>query len=549
LKQKKLLLLVMLFFCLSGLLTSQTFEDGNRSYKKANLARAMGETAEEQKALNNALQIFKGLTPRDNKVIIMLYLLSLKLNQPFSLEADLNDYVRNEYSTFPTLTVMKFYGDDKSRLLDKLNDNAKQNEQKALKLVNEAKDHARRQMYNDAFTLLDKAEKLWKITEIAALRKDYSEMQSKNGLKLLKKTVDDLMAQKSFIDAQYQIDQAKKTMNASDLTPLETNVKKKWAAHLLKEAQIEYKNGNSYAAVNKCNQAYQLHATKKALNLKQKYGTARTVRTVKPRRTATQKKEWATFFEAAYYSDFKLNLREFNYSGNSRDFAEFLDKDSVHAEPEGTKQMNYRFGIMKKFSPGFGLSIAVSIFSQPLKVFSNYQYDLEFYDASKYTGTGTMSDDGNISITAVEVGLFASLPISKNLFFNIQGGPTLFINKVDMTAGVGYGGIWSAPDYYFVEWFPYRYRINKSVLSIGANAGAEFEFKTNNQYSAYVGIQGVYMPTVKIDMELIEQRYYGQIYDGYWYTDNPAGLGNPPSYKAEYKMLHYRLNFGIRYYF
>jgi hypothetical protein len=127
-----ILCLGFLSFCFPDILISQTFEDGFNHYKKSNLSEVMGDIQGKQEALENAFEIFKILSSKDDKKsLIMHCLISLKLDKEFSHQFLLLEYVKEEYPDYLTIESISFYGDDKVLIQRKIKEFAEQIEVKS----------------------------------------------------------------------------------------------------------------------------------------------------------------------------------------------------------------------------------------------------------------------------------------------------------------------------------------------------------------------------------------------------------------------------------
>ncbi len=126
--KKLVLFLLGLSFVFTGTMFSQTFEQGMKHYKKANINKVTGNTGGERTELEEAHKIFKFLADKkDNEPLLMCCLISLKLGKQFSLQDKLLLYVKKEYPDFAVMEIMIFYGNDKALLADKLREIAREN--------------------------------------------------------------------------------------------------------------------------------------------------------------------------------------------------------------------------------------------------------------------------------------------------------------------------------------------------------------------------------------------------------------------------------------
>lgn len=541
---KKLLLSwVLLNFWFSGLLISQTYEDGCHKYKKANLAEIMGDKQGARKALEEAYKIFKPLASKnDYRSLIMFYLVSIKLGRAFRLTDDLFYYVKQDYRELSTVEQITFYGDDKSLILEKLRKIARQNEQKAKTLLDEAQNHAGFTEYQRALDKLNQAEKFWHIDKIAELKSKYLRLKREEDTSHIKKQILDYITRKQCQDALNALNKIRSALTTSEFDSLEKEIKEKWHDQLLKEAKKESKRNNYNIAINKCDMAYNIIPSKEARKLKRKIQ--------KRINWENRKSFWVVFADYSTLDSYNMTILDYNYSANSNQYATVTESGSVNAEAEENNTSNYSIGLMRMFSRSFGIMATVSLFSYDRQfiLFTDYKLKWRWSDSKKSaSGTGAMSDTGRISFTPISLDLLVALRFGSRLRINLYGGPTLFLTSFDLKARVGYGGVWKRGKNIYPEWFPFQYEIKQEGSCFGGNAGIDLEYKIGLRYSAYVGLQYFMLPK-KIGMKVIAQPYEGQFYD-FFTIGNPYELANLPDYRATFIVINYKIHAGIKFHF
>ena len=358
----------------------------------------------------------------------------------------------------------------------------------------------------------------------------------------IKKQIKALISEEQHQEALSALDKAKAILPPGELSALKKEIKKKWHDQLLKEAKKNLKKKNLPVALNKCHTAYSIITSHAAQKLRR--------RIKKMIDSKQREKVWIIFADSGINANFKLNLLNFNWEGNSNYWATVTDSGSVKAAPPDDNKYNYGFGLMRMLSPSLGIMVSTSFIKKQLKVITNYRYDLVWYDGVSFAATGTMSENGNISLIPINLDVLTSLKMSKKLAINLYGGPTLLLTKIDLTMGIGYGGIWSVPgdNMIYGEWFPFRYSIKKSGVYPGINGGIELEYKSSSSYSAYVGLQYFALFKKSFGLTMINQPYYGQIWDSF-ILEHPYELENLPNYKIRVQVNNYRINVGIKLYF
>ena len=539
--KRLVLFLLFLSICFASGLAGHTFEDGASSYKKANLAEIMGDNQGKHKALEEAFNIFKSLASKnDYKSLIMYYLISFKLGRPFYLQDDLSYYVKDDHQDFSTIEQMNFYGDDKISILTKLREIARQNEQKAIQLVDEAKNHANLQEYQEAWDKLTEAEKLWDLPEIPGLKQKCFHFIKEKERERIKKQIDDLISLKRYQDALTLLNnRAKGILPLDEMSSLETEIKKTWHDQLLKEAKKESKKNNCYQATNRCDQAYQVIPSNESLKLKKR---------IQKKCNRIQKKTfWVLSTDIGSLVDLKMDFFHFDWSGNSNQYAAVTDSGSIKGEPRGKKGYNYSFGVIRMFSRSLGILASVSFCEQELKMFTDYIFELIWWDDTSASATGTMSENGKISLTPISLDFLTSLKLVKGLRMNMYAGPTLFMAKTVSVVRVGYGGIWIYGNGIYADWFPFQYEIKESGSYFGGNAGIDLEYKASSHYSAYFGIHYFISIPKRLSLRLIRQSYPGQIWD--FLTVHPDELGNLPNYSPKFYISYYKIHGGLKFYF
>lgn len=540
---KRMFLFFMLaVLCFSGFLEAQTFNEGQSHYKKGCIAEAMGDFQTARKLWSDAFQIFKALNSGQNaRVLIMHYLLSQKLNRAFSHHHQMNWYVKKDHQSFVQLKALKFYGNDKTLLLQKLNEIAVKNKKQAQTFLAEAKNHGNMEEYTDALDKLSQAEKLWGLAEIAPLRVKFNRLLKEKRNETTRTKIADLVRQQQFQRAKDFLDQERGSLPVNEVATLETELKDKWVDFLYKEAVKAFKKDNLYFALDKCNEADKIKLSSKTRRLRK--------RIHKKLNRVKKDKFWVLFADSGINGNFRLNMLDFHYQGNSNQWATVTDSGSIQATPPNDTKNTISLGLMRKFSHSLGLMISVSFIKQQLKVKTDYQYDLVWNDGVSYSATGTMSEDGNIALTPLSINLLYSIWLNKKISLNLVLGPTLFLTKIDLFTSIGYGGAWpvSNENTIYGEWFPFKYKSKKSGAFFGANASAELEYKINSYYSVYLGIQSIALFKQNFNIQLIDQSYYGELWDRFW-LNNPTQQDNLPNYRLGLELYNYRINAGFKVY-
>lgn len=545
--KKLFLLFVLVSFCFSTGLIGQTFQDGIKSYKKANVATMVKDKDGERKALEEAMQIFEKLaSANDSKSLIMYYLISLKLKKKLSLQQQLNQYVKKEHPGYPTIEKVSFLGEDKTFVLDNLKKMATDNERKAKNLLSEAKDDARNKKYQEAIDKLSQVEKLWSLDGIDMLKNKYQRSNKEEQSALVNKRAEKLSREGLYQEAIKTIDSAVGLLDPSEISSKKGSIKKSWYQKVFNEAKIEYKNKNYSQAIIKCDEAYAILSTNEALKLKRKSQK-------KMKGTATGR--FAFFADLGMIGAFKTDPMNYNWTGNSSSVVSLSDRTNITSElvtdSEDQAKLGYGFsgGLMIFFSPSFGVSASISsFFKQEFNIESDYTFSWTWWNGDSYSDREYFTDSGSMSAVPISLNLVAIVKTSGAGSLNLYAGPTLFLTKIDFNTHIGYSGVGLKSDnYYYVEWFPFEYQIKKSESVLGGNFGADFEFKTRKTASFYIGFQYFFAPAKELDWDLILRRYDGEF--GNFYISDPSQLDNMPDYKSKIKLSTFKLNFGIKLYF
>jgi tetratricopeptide (TPR) repeat protein len=541
------LLFVCVSLCFSTLLTGQTYQDGVNSYKKANVAHMVNDKDGERKALEEAWQIFEKLAAaNDSKSLIMYYLVSLKLEKKVSLQQQLNRYVKTEHPGYSTIETVTFLGEDKTLILVNIKRMANENEQKAKKFLEEARDYAAGKKYQEAMDKLLELEKLWDIDGIDMLKNKYQRLDKEKQSALIAKRAKNLTRQGLYRDAIKTVDGAVGLLEPSEIASLKGEIKKSWYQKVFNEAKIEYKNKNYSQAVSKCDEAYALLSTDEALKLKRK-----SQRKMK----GTASGSFAFFADMAMIGAFNPGAMNYNWTGNSTSYVSLSDRNTITSEmvteKEDQAKIGWGFsgGLMILFSPSFGISASISsFFKQEFNIESDYTFLWTWSDGRGSSDSEYFTDSGTMSAVPISFNLVAILKTSGSGSLNLYAGPTLFLTNVDLNTHIGYGGVALMSDnYYRVDWFPFEYQIKKSESIFGGNVGADFEFKTRKTASFYMGFQYFFAPAKEFDWDLIVRRYDGEF--GNLSIPDPSQLNNMPDYKSKIKLSTFKINFGIKFYF
>jgi tetratricopeptide (TPR) repeat protein len=541
------LVFVCVSFCISTGLVGQTYQDGIDSYKKANVAQMVNDKDGERKALEEAWQIFEKLASvNDSKSLVMYYLISLKLGKTVSLQQQLNQYVKTEHPGYPTIETESFLGEDKTFILDKIKKKAAENEQKAKELLNEARDYAANEKYQEAMDKLSEAENLWEIDGIDMLKNKYQRLNKEKQSALVVKRAKDLTRQGLYQDAIKTVDSAVGLLEPSEIASLKGEIKKSWYQKVFNEANIEYKNKNYSQAISKCDEAYAILSTDEALKLKRKCQ-----KKMKPGKPRTG----ALFADFGINAVIKPNDMNYHWNGNSIRGLDMSDLTAVTSEiateKEDQPKVGYALsgGLMVLFSPSFGMFASVAYTKQDLNIQSAYTFRVTFDDGTGGSFSENFTDTGSISVMPVSLDLVVLLKIGAVGTFNLYAGPTFFLSNLDLNTRIGYGGLWRRSNgVWQFDWFPLEYQVKKKESVFGGNVGADLEFRTGKSAAFYLGFQYYFAPAKEFDWELIEKRYDGKL--GYFYTTDPAHeLGPMPDYKTEVALSTYKIHLGLRIYF
>jgi tetratricopeptide (TPR) repeat protein len=467
----------------------QTYEDGISSYKKANVAKVMNDREGERKALEKAYQIFKDLAAvKDEKSIVMYYLMSLKLRREFTARDLLIQYVKKEHPDYPTIEKLEFYGEDKKLTRDNIKKIARQNEEEANMLMEKAENQAGNGQYQNALDRLSEAEKTWEADEISVLKR---------------------------------------------------NIRKMWSKKVLKEAEIDYKNENYNQALIKCDQAYDILPGDKPLKLKRKIKN-------KMEGKSFSRGSFALFIDGGIGENFKID--PFDYGWNWDTVNVSVDEGGkVKVDPESGTSIGYSFGMMKLFSPSWGVSASVSSFSQKINSESDYQFSWLWYTNRGDTIDENFTDSGKITVMPINLNLIAVLRLGKSAGINLYAGPTLYLTKIDLKTRLGYSISATKSDgYVYMDWFPYEFQVSESASIFGANVGLDFEYILGNNIGVYVGIQYFYVPKKEYNWQLIVKRYDGEF--GNFYISDPSGNDLLEKFNSEVNLSTYKAHLGFKIY-
>jgi hypothetical protein len=545
-------LLMFLSLCFSQVLIGQTYEDGVSSYKAANTAFLMNNKQDEQEELEEALKIFDALAKNDNKSLIMCYLLSIKLGKPFLLEELLFQYIKKEHKDFSTVEAMKFCGDDKTLILDKLKEIAGQNEKQAIKLLEEAKNCAKLEDYQAALDKLQQVEKLWELDEVKTLKPVYIQKENEKKIKRIIEKVKNLCSRGLYKDALDTLNKEKGFLPAHEFKKLETEIKKKWAEEILGEARKKFKSKQYPETITLCDEAYNKYPLKEALELKNDAINKKN-KAWKKQQRKNQKKPKRGF---SLFGDFgsigKTNLTStsFSWTGNSNQFATVTDSNNVRTEPVDKKEKNfgYSFGLIGMFSPSVGIMASIGFMTQQWTVLTDYRFSWTWWDHSSASATGSMNDNAKISMKPVSLDLLVAMDLKGGTIFKFYAGPTLFLTNIDFRARLGYGGVWIKGEYIYPEWFPFEYVIQAKEYLFGGNAGIDLEYKYTTFSSLYLGFQYFWLPEKNYSLRVIAQSYPGQIWGSLFSVGNPYDLAHLPDYGIKLKLSFYKIILGIRLY-
>ncbi|HLP45700.1 MAG TPA: hypothetical protein VK469_07130 [Candidatus Kapabacteria bacterium] len=548
---KKLLgLIIFLSLCFSQVLTAQTYEDGIGSYKAANTASLVKDTQGEQEKLEEAFKIFELLAKGakgDNKSLIMYYLLSIKMKKPFSLEGMLFQYVKKEHKDFSLVEQIKFCGDDKILVLDKLKEIALQNEQQALKLLAEAKNDAQLEDYQSALANLQQVEKLWDINEVKMLQDKYLQEKQKKELKMILKNTRDLITRGMYKDALDTLNGKKGNLPAQEYNTLAAEIKMKWAESRLEEAKRKY-NAKQYTdTIQLCDEANSIFPLNEAQVLKNK-----ALKKMNKMNSTKPKAGFSLFGDIGAINKINLANTDFSWNGNSNQYAFVTNSNAIHTETvDDTYKKNIAssFGFVGMFSPSVGIMGSIGFVTQQWTAFTDYRFTWTWrYNNSTGSTTDSMTDNAKISLKPISLDLLAAMNLKGGTILKIYAGPTLFLSNIDFRTRLGYGGMWLYGNYVYAEWFPFEYFVKEKETLFGGNAGIDLEYKYSAFSSFYIGFQYFWLPAKTYQLQVIAQPYSGQLHGNLFVVGNPYNLANLPDYRIKLNLSFYRLFFGIRLY-
>ncbi len=541
-----LLFTVLLVISFSGLLISQTYNDGMNLYEKAIHAKAAKNKQVEREALEEAFKIFTALASKnDRKSLIMGYLLSIRLGKSFSLEDELFEYVKNEYPNFPTVALIQsqFYGNDKTVLLNNLGEISRQNEQLAREYVEEAKIHAYHEEYREALEKLNQAEKLWKLVEIPELKSKYTQLKKEKEKKLVRDQIEDLIDKQKFQEALDILTNAAGILTAEEFSLLEKEIKTNWCDKILEEAKKIFNEAGMdieklNLALNKCKEAYRISPTEKVNEVK-----ALEVKIQKKIDRITRPRYWRFFADLGSVGDLKKNIVNFDWNGTSSNIAVVTDSGTVKLNPESESKFSFNLGVSRMFSQYLGLLASVSFFRQPSKTYTDYKLAWTWYNGVSASITATMSDSGSVSLIPISLNLLTTLEVLKGLRFNLYGGPTIFLANVDLSTRIGYGIALEHGDWICIQWFPFQYKIKESGSFLGGNIGLDLEYQVSLSYGVYLGVQYFLSLPRSFTLDVVQQSYDGQMWD---ISHNPSDFAHLPDYRAKFNISYYRIHAGVK---
>ena len=547
---KRLLLFwVLLSFWLSNVLAAQTFEDGMSAYKKANLANAMNKKDEEIQALEDAYRIFRGMaSTSDYKSLVMDYLMSLKLRQEFTHQALLAGYIKDEHPDYPTLVELKFYGEDKNLVKDNIREIARQNEQKAGDLLDEAKKHAGLDQYEEAVIKLSEAEKLWKLEGLIDLKTKYEKLKKeKEGQRFIRKAKS-LTSQRLYQDALKALDGASGLVEDSEIAALKGDIKNKWYQDEFRQARVEYNNKNYSEALSKCETALNILSTKEALKLKGK------IQKRIKRGISGSYPHFSVFLDFGIASASKLNQLNYSSTDNSTYYIDLYDSGKVVSELATEDEddpktiIGFGGGISAMFSRSMGIMAYISSVNQEFNLFSDYTFSWTWWDDTGGNRNGSFTDTGKVSVTPISFNLLTVLKMGRAGRIKLYFGPTIFLTKLDLTTHMGYGIVEEhSSGYYYVDWFPFEYRLNKSASIFGGNIGVDLEYGVAKKVAGYLGFQYLFASKKEFNWEFVIKRYDGEL--GHFYISDPSWVDNGPNFKTSLNVSAFKINLGIRVYF
>jgi hypothetical protein len=262
---------------------------------------------------------------------------------------------------------------------------------------------------------------------------------------------------------------------------------------------------------------------------------------------SSSKGSFALFIDGGIGGNFKIDSFDYGWNWGTDDVS-INEGGTVKVDPESGTSIGFSFGMMKLFSPSWGVSVSVSSFNQKFNSESDYQFSWVWYTNEGYSIDENFTDSGKITLMPINLNLIAVLRLGTSAGINFYAGPTLYLTKVDLKSHVGYSVTGTKSDgYVYVDWFPYEFEISESASIFGANAGLDFEYILGNNIGVYVGIQYFYVPKKEYNWQLIIKRYDGEF--GNFYISDPSGNELLENFNSEINLSTYKAHLGFKIYF
>lgn len=485
---------LMVSLLMVGLVQAQSYDDGIKMYKKANLAKLMKDPAKEKKALEDAQRVFNGLlSGSDKKSLIMSYLIAEKLGKSFSQPDLLSNYIKAEHPGYPSIDTIEIQNDDRKFVKEKIRQLAGKNENRAVSFLADAESLAKNGRYSDALDKLAQAEKAWELNGIQTLR---------------------------------------------------TDIKNTWSNQLLRQARADYKNKSYDQALQKCDQANNIRFSQAGVSLKKKI--QKRIHRMQKRGSSSGSSSMALFIEAGSVNNIEMEALTYGWN-SSFSHVSMRESGSVVNEPAKKAGLGFGGGLVKMFSSSFGVSLSATYLNQDYVGTSDYNFDWTWYNGSRGDHDVQFSDSGKISLIPINLNFVGVIQMKSNSRLNVYGGVSMYMTDINLETRMGYAVTGTRSNgNYAVDWFPFEFRLKENGMLFGANGGIDYEFLFSGKLGVYLGIQYFYVPKKEYTWEFIVKRYDGQF--GYFYISDPSGYDSVKNFKSELDLSTFKVHFGFKAY-
>ena len=209
------------------------------------------------------------------------------------------------------------------------------------------------------------------------------------------------------------------------------------------------------------------------------------------------------------------NIPDINYNFRS------ITGDFMDINENGT--ISHNQSTIAGFSAGFnhyfleylGISFSINYnIPKNTNIRSTYNYSDQYFRTESGPAHKNWITPGSIHVIPVACSLVCRIQTSQKNFLNFRAGVAVFFTKLDSRSHMGWGVMYVGGEYIpWPDWYDLELSIKNSGTSLGGNLGADFEYKINNRFGLFAGLDYFYCPAKEYNWELVPvQKYVGEIY-------------------------------------